>query len=186
MMDISMPRKVRLLAIKTLLSARFAEGRIIIVDNDTIEERKTKYADRNLRNLSEREDYLLITGNLSEDFKVALQNISRVEYKEAHKFTLTDILHKDKVVFTLDGILNTMRFLNERTVLRNKPKAVKFNADFQKQITTLKPVPEVLSDQQKPVYDPTKQLNLRFKVLQDYLRDYEEQKSAEDKVAKSA
>ena len=37
-MDIAMPKKVRLLAMKTLLSARFAEGRIIIVDNDSIEE----------------------------------------------------------------------------------------------------------------------------------------------------
>jgi ribosomal protein L4 len=145
MMDIAMPRKVKLLAMKTLLSARFAEGRIIIVDNDTIEERKTRYADRNLRNLSERENYLLVTGNLSEDFKVALQNIHRAEYKEAHKVTLTDILQCDKVVFTIDGILNTMRFLNERTVLRHKPKAIKFTPELQLQITAKKPVPEVLS-----------------------------------------
>jgi ribosomal protein L4 len=147
MMDIAMPKKVRLLAMKTLLSARFAEGRIIIVDNDSIEERKTKFADRNLRNLSMNERYLLITGNLSEDFKVALQNISRVEYKEAHKVTLSDVLACDKVVFTIDGILNMMRFLNERTVIRHKPQAVKFTPEFQKQITALKPVPEVRSDQ---------------------------------------
>jgi large subunit ribosomal protein L4 len=186
MMDISMPKKIKLLAMKTLLSARLAEGRIIIVDNDSIEERKTKYADRNLRNLSERDNYLLVTGNISEDFKVALQNIRRVEYKVAQKVTLMDLLKPDKIVFTIDGILNMMQFLNERTVLLHKPIAIKFTPVFLQQVSTPKPVSEVLFDEQKPIYDPSQQLKLRFKVLQDYLHEYEAQKSAEDKASGTA
>jgi len=35
-----------------------------------------------------------------------------------------------------------------------------------------------LINSQKPVYDASKPLNLRFKVLQDYLREYEQKRAA--------
>lgn len=134
MFAISMPKKVRLLAMKTLLSARLAEGRIIIIDTDTIEERKTKHVVASLENFSEKETYLLITSQISEDFFVASKNVQRIEYVEASKVTISQILRKDKLLVTIDGMLDIMRLINERTVIRHKPVGQKFTPVLHSQI----------------------------------------------------
>ena len=71
MYDIEMPYKVRLLALKTALSAKLSEGKIIIVDNDTIPERKTKHVATALDNFSDKETYVFVTGGTTDEFKVA-------------------------------------------------------------------------------------------------------------------
>lgn len=125
-----MPNKVRLLAMKTLLSARLAEGRIIIVDNDFVPERKTQWVGKPLNEFSERDNYIYITGNKNKDFEVASQNIPRITYTTYDQVTLTEILQNDKIMFNLDGILNMMCYLHEQTVLQNKPKGVPFKGNL--------------------------------------------------------
>lgn len=125
MYDIAIQKKVRLLAMKTLLSAKFSEGKIIIVDNDTIPERKTKHVSDAINNFSETDNYVLLTSGLNDDFKIASENISRIKYVLYGDATITDLLKADKIMMTLDGVLNMMRFLNERTFLRHKPHAIK-------------------------------------------------------------
>lgn len=132
MLDIEMPAKVKLLAMKTLLSAKLAEGKIIIVDNDYIPEKKTKLVDQSLKNFSSTDKFLFAVGYLSEDFKVASQNIHRLTYTTFDKLTLIDILKTDKLVFNLDGILNMMIYLHEKTVKQHKPRAVKFEGQMLK------------------------------------------------------
>ena len=81
MYDISLPKKIRLLGLKTLLSARFSEGKIIFVDKDALPERKTKHVANALNNFSENETYLVVSGVAkSEDFVIASENIERVKY----------------------------------------------------------------------------------------------------------
>lgn len=128
MLDIAMPDKIKLLAMKTLLSAKLAEGCIVIVDNDYISERKTKNVEACLKNFSHKERFLYLSGYISEDFKVASENINRITYKTFDEATLTEVLKADRIIFNLDGILNLMVYLNEKTVLQHKPKAVKFHA----------------------------------------------------------
>jgi large subunit ribosomal protein L4 len=125
MYDIAMPKKIRLLAMKTILSARFAEGRIVIVDNDTINEAKTKHVAKPLQRFSKNESFLLVTQYKNQEFSTASRNIDKVVYKSIDELTLTDILKEDKVMFTIDGILAITQFLHERTVLRHKPAPVK-------------------------------------------------------------
>jgi ribosomal protein L4 len=132
MLDIEMPAKVKLLAMKTLLSAKLAEGKIIIVDNDYIPEKKTKLVDQSLKNFSSTDKFLFAVGYLSEDFKVASQNIHRLTYTTFDKLTLIDILKTDKLVFNLDGILNMMIYLHEKTVKQHKPRAVIFEGQMLK------------------------------------------------------
>lgn len=127
MYDIAMPKKVRLLALKTALSAKLAEGKIIIVDNDSISERKTKLVAKALDNFSEKERYLLLTDVVNEDFKVASQNIIRLTYKHYSDAKVTEILKADKVMLTIDAALNMTRWLHERTVVRHKPHAIKLD-----------------------------------------------------------
>lgn len=125
MYDIAMPKKIRLLAMKTILSARFAEGRIVIVDNDTISEAKTKFVAKPLQRFSKNESFLVITQYKNQEFQTASKNIDQVVYKSVDELTLSDILHEDKIMFTIDGILAMTQFLHERTLLRHKPMPVK-------------------------------------------------------------
>lgn len=123
-----MPRKIRLLALKTVLSSKLSEGRILIVDNDDIPEKKTKHVSQMLNHFSETDSYLYVTGHYNEDFSVASRNIYRLTYKTFDTINITDILRADKIMFNLDGILNLMRYLHEQTVLLHKPRGVKFTA----------------------------------------------------------
>src|SRR3990167_1871286 len=125
MYDIAMPKKIRLLAMKTILSARFAEGRIVIVDNDTLTEAKTKLIAKPLERFSKTVSFLVITQYKNQEFETASRNIEKLVYKSIDELTLTDILKEDKLMFTIDGILAMTQFLHERTLLRNKPDPVK-------------------------------------------------------------
>ena len=155
MLDIAMPRKVRLLALKTVLSAKLAEGRILIVDNDDIPEKKTKHVSQMLNNFSENESYLYISGHHNQDFGVASKNIYRLTYKTFDTVDITDILRADKIMFNLDGVLNLMRYLHEQTVLLHKPRGIEFIAPLTTELQMAKdlkagkvPVEQVLSSHQ--------------------------------------
>lgn len=128
MLDIEMPKKIRLLAMKTLLSARLAEGNILIVDNDDLPERKTKHVAQMISNFVRDERCIYVAGQKNEDFEVASRGIQHLTYTTFGEVRLTDILKADKLVFNLDGILNLTRYLHEQTVVLHKPRAVPFAA----------------------------------------------------------
>ena len=138
MYDIEMPYKVRLLALKTALSAKLSEGKIIIVDNDTIPERKTKHVATALDNFSDKETYVFVTGGTTDEFKVASQNIRRIKYVNFDGLTVSDIVKFDKVMFTLDGILNLMKFIHEETFLRYRPRNVSIDTPLIQESKDLK------------------------------------------------
>ena len=123
---------------KTLLSAKLSEGRIIIVDNDDIPEKRTKHIAEMLSNFSEVDRYLYVTGHFNEDFKVAGKNIDRLTYTTFDELRITDILKNDKIMMNLDGILNLMRYLHEQTVLLHKPRAIKFEGELTTEVQKAK------------------------------------------------
>jgi ribosomal protein L4 len=143
MYDILMPKKVRLLALKTMLSARLAEGRIIIIDNCDIPDAKTRSIDKNLDKINRHESLLLISTDCNPDFKRAAENIERLKYVSFDDARISDMLKYDKLVFTVQGAIDIMNFIHERTVLRSKPKAIK--------VAT--PTIAIASQRRKPVRD---------------------------------
>lgn len=127
---------------KTLLSAKLSEGKILIVDNDDLIERKTKYVAEMLSNFTEKERFLYVTGHKSEAFTIASRNIPNLTYESFDNVNATEILLHDKVMFNLDGILNMMRYLHEKTVLMHKPKPVKFTAPLLTEMKRAKDIKE--------------------------------------------
>lgn len=125
MYDIAMPKKVRLLAIKTALSAKLAEGKLTIVDNDYVPERKTKLVAKALENYAEKENILIVTNAINEDFKIASKNIDRISYVHYADLTVTSVLKCDKLMLTIDAVLDIMKYLHESTLVQHKPFAIK-------------------------------------------------------------
>lgn len=123
---------------KTLLSAKLAEGRILIVDNDDLPERKTKHVSEMISNFTSKDRVLYITGQKNADFSVASRNLEQLTYTTFNEARLTDILKHDTIMFNLDGILSIMKYLHEQTVMLHKPRAVPFNPPLLTELKTIK------------------------------------------------
>ena len=76
-----MPKKIRLLALKTMLSAKLAEGKIRIVDSEKIEEPKTKQVAKILKTtFDENYKFLFVTSYKPDpNFDRAQSNIYNLE-----------------------------------------------------------------------------------------------------------
>jgi large subunit ribosomal protein L4 len=93
-------KKVRKLALRTALSAKLAEGKLIVIDNATVEHAKTKV-------LAERfavlgwSNVLIIDGQeVHEGFARAARNLPQVDVLPQQGANVYDILRRDTLVLT--------------------------------------------------------------------------------------
>jgi large subunit ribosomal protein L4 len=93
-------KKVRKLALKTALSAKVAEGKLIVIDQAAFDEAKTKV-------LAERfavlgwSNVLIIDGQeLNEGFARAARNLPKVDVLPQQGANVYDILRRDTLVLT--------------------------------------------------------------------------------------
>jgi large subunit ribosomal protein L4 len=86
-----MPKKIRFLALKTLLSAKLAEGKIRIIDSEKIEEPKTRIVGKIMKQFDEKNNILIITSYKPDsNFERAQENIPNLEqaHSNVNMFTL--------------------------------------------------------------------------------------------------
>jgi large subunit ribosomal protein L4 len=95
-----MPRKMRRLALKSALSARAAEGELVIIEELKLPAPKTKEAIRLLDSLDAAGNILLVASEEIPDVMLATRNIPGVLFKLADHLSVYDILAADKVVMT--------------------------------------------------------------------------------------
>ena len=191
-------KKVRLQALKIMLSAKLAEGKIRIVDNEKVEAPKTRIVANIMKQFDPKYKILLVTGyNPDSNFKIAQENIPNIQIAKPHVriaifnflkmeqgLNILKLLKCDRLVITKEGLEQMIQDLKDRTEIQyvigprmnreTKPsenqRAVAFNLK-----SKVKEMPQ---------YDPSQPLNFKFKVLQDYLRDYERQRTGEAESAK--
>jgi large subunit ribosomal protein L4 len=96
----SLPKKVRKLGLKTALSAKHAEGRLVILEALTLDEAKTK----NLRAKFEKlglANALIIDGSeIDVNVKRAAANIPNIDVLPSQGANVYDILRRDTLVLT--------------------------------------------------------------------------------------
>lgn len=107
--------KIKLKALYSLLSAKLAEGKIKIVDTETLEVPKTKV----LANiLSEHIDdsralFCIITSSETDrNFELAQQNIRQCIWQNATDLDVKSLFAADKIYFTIKGLeelINNLR-----------------------------------------------------------------------------
>jgi len=108
--------KVRLLALKSLLSAKLYEERILIVDSEKIEHPKTKIL-ADIMSPFKEEKILLVTGlNVDGNFEKAAGNLQKLEHVKAQDLSVKNAIRAKFIVFTKDGL----QLLN--TILDNRRK----------------------------------------------------------------
>ena len=103
---ISVPRKVRRLAMKSALSSKVAEQEIIVVDNITLAEAdaKTKNIVKMLKALGADKKALIVTKDVEPMVVRAANNIQGVKTTFVGSLNVVDILNCDKFIISQDAV----------------------------------------------------------------------------------
>ena len=96
-------KKVRRLGLKTALSAKQAEGKLIVIDEAQLGEAKTKALRARLDTLGWG-SVLIIDGAVNENFARAARNLPRVDVLPQQGANVYDILRRDTLVLTRDAV----------------------------------------------------------------------------------
>jgi large subunit ribosomal protein L4 len=96
----SLQKKVRKLGLKTALSAKAGEGKLVVIDTATVSEAKTKALRSRFETLG-WDSVLIIDGPvIDESFRRASRNLPRVDVLPQQGANAYDILRRDTLVLT--------------------------------------------------------------------------------------
>ncbi len=99
-----LPKKVRKLAMKTALSSKAAEGKLIIIDNVAATSHKTKAMAAQLKKLG-IESAVIVTGTAMDvNFARATTNIPMIDVLSVAGANVYDILRRDTLVLTKEAV----------------------------------------------------------------------------------
>ena len=97
--EFDLQKKVRRLGLKTALSAKQAEGKLVVVDEARLDEAKTKALRARFDALGWA-SVLIIDGAVNEGFARAARNLPRVDVLPEQGANVYDILRRDTLVLT--------------------------------------------------------------------------------------
>jgi len=95
-----LPKKVRKLGLKTALSTKQAEGKLIIVDVAELKDGKTKELTAILAKLGLANALFVDGAEVNGNFKRAVQNIPNIDVLPSQGANVYDILRRDTLVLT--------------------------------------------------------------------------------------
>jgi large subunit ribosomal protein L4 len=102
--EFGLQKKVRRLALKTALSAKQAEGKLVVIDKAQVDAPKTGTLADRFRALG-WESVLIIDGQtLDENFARAARNLPKVDVLPQQGANVYDILRRDTLVLTRDAV----------------------------------------------------------------------------------
>ena len=101
---ISVPRKVRRLAMKSALTTKCAENEIILLDSLTLSEAKTKIIVKMLKDLGAAKKAMIVTASSDEQVLRAANNIEGVKVSHVGMLNVVDILNYTSFIVTKDAI----------------------------------------------------------------------------------
>ena len=101
---ISVPRKVRRLAMKSALTSKVAESEMIVVDNIELAEAKTKNVVTMLKAQGADKKALIVTADPDEKVVRASNNTQNVKTTFVGSLNVVDILNCDKFIISQDAV----------------------------------------------------------------------------------
>ncbi len=100
---VKVPKKVRRLAMKSALSAKLAAGDIILVDQISLKEAKTRHIAKMLSDLGATRSCLMVLPGRDDLVLRASKNIKALKDCYAESINVYDILRADKLLLTQDA-----------------------------------------------------------------------------------
>jgi large subunit ribosomal protein L4 len=99
-----LPKKVRKLALKTALSAKQADGKLIVIDAAKLAQARTKDLANTFAKLGWSSVLIVDGPALDENFRRAMANIPGVDLLPQQGANVYDILRRDTLVLTKDAV----------------------------------------------------------------------------------
>ncbi len=99
----TVPKKIKRLAMKSALSSKLAENKIIVVENFDLAEIKTAEAVKALAAIK-AEKALIVAGEKNEKTILSVRNIPDVQSALVNTINVFDILKHDSLVLTKDAV----------------------------------------------------------------------------------
>jgi large subunit ribosomal protein L4 len=99
-----LPKKVRRLAIRSALSSKVFDNDIIVLDQLTINQPKTKEIVSILKNLNADRKALVVTSGFDENVALSARNIPGVKFVAAEGINVLDVLGHDKLIITKEAV----------------------------------------------------------------------------------
>ena len=100
----SLNKKVRRLALRTALSAKQAEGKLVVLDSAKVKRAKTKDMAKKLDKLGWSSALIIDGPEIDANFSRALANIPGVDLLPQQGANVYDILRRDTLVLTKDAV----------------------------------------------------------------------------------
>jgi 50S ribosomal protein L4, bacterial/organelle len=97
-------KKVRKLALKTALSTKAAEGKLLVLDAASAESHKTKDLAARLATMGLSSALIIDGANLNENFARASRNIPLIDVLPEQGANVYDILRRDTLVLTRNAV----------------------------------------------------------------------------------
>lgn len=102
----SLPKKVRKLGLKSALSAKQADGKLIVVETAELKDGKTKELQAKLEKLGLSNALFVDGAEVNANFLRAAQNIPNVDVLPSQGANVYDILRRDTLVLTKAAVEN--------------------------------------------------------------------------------
>ena len=99
-----LPKKVRKLALRSALSAKAAEGKLIIVDAAALAEPKTSKLTAHFGKLGISSALIIAGAEVDTNFARAASNIAHIDVLPQQGANVYDILRRDTLVLTRDAV----------------------------------------------------------------------------------
>lgn len=100
----SLPKKVRKLALKTALSAKQADGKLVILDEAALKDGKTKGLVEKLGKLGLSNALIVGGAQIDANFAQAARNIAMIDVLPTQGANVYDILRRDMLVLTREAV----------------------------------------------------------------------------------
>jgi large subunit ribosomal protein L4 len=101
-----LPKKVRIMALKTALSSKVASGELLIVDNLAIGAKKTKDLEKQIKALGLRSVLIIDGAEVNKDFARVAANLPSVDVLPQQGINVYDILRHEHLVLTQAAVEN--------------------------------------------------------------------------------
>ena len=98
-----LPKKVRRLAMRTVLSAKQRDGDLIVLDDAKVDDPKTKALAARLAKLG-WDSVLIVDGEIDRNFRLAARNIPHIDVLPSSGANVLDIMRRGKLVLTKQAV----------------------------------------------------------------------------------
>jgi large subunit ribosomal protein L4 len=102
--EVSLPKKVRALALKHALSSKVRDGTLVVLDAATLTEAKTAALKASFGKLGLSNALIIGGAQLDQNFQLAARNIPNVDVLPSAGLNVYDVLRRQTLVLTKDAV----------------------------------------------------------------------------------